>query len=812
MCYIHSVFTSISDTQRPTLNRPLVLVAFSFWLGVLAVALGWVSSYTLILLFAVFSLIGWRMVPDRFRYAHYPIALLFFITGAFIWSIHHADSSGDRVQQIVLDHPENTRYTLSGRVERGDIFLPGDAYTQCYLRVDTLVVDDQHYSVSGGVLIRWSKPDAPLLHSERITVTGKVLPTLHRVNHGVRGVETHHRLQNVHSSMRLSGADSVVRHQKYHEWSLGYWASRLRQDLAEKLIRVVPESAQDFVLTVWLGDRRRVAGNTYTSFLESGTAHILAVSGVHIGLIYMTVSYLLRLLIRSPRKRIILTLLAVALFAFMAGARISSLRAAIMIGLYLMAEWVDREPDAPTALSLAALIFGIQNPNVIFMPGFQLSFLSIASILLFRPFMTGLLTRFPYWFQEGVGTTLSVQILPLPAAILAFNIVPIAGILLNILVIPLLSIVLWLAFLTSLCLYLIPSIAPWFANALLPFVALIEGLAEYVSSFRLSHLYLSSPSTLSICAYVLVLFGVWWWMHYPKRFHKPLGLIVLSLLVCTLCWTPRSHQANVTFLDVGQGDSAVVHTEDNKVILIDGGNASEYADMGKQVVAPYLWAQHINRVDAIFVSHVDSDHLGGLVYVLRHFPVSMVYTAPHFSESHEGRQFLEVCEETETPVNTLVQGDTLKVGEATIQIIHPAAETMGSLGDNDRSLVFTLESAGISTLFTGDIEESAESMIFQAHKIDVDLIKVPHHASDTSSTPIFFEAVHAQHAIVSSGLRSGKPFARTRVLEQYRAENIAVHRSDYLGSVRVMRQKGRLIVTYARKQGGIAIRTESSKK
>lgn len=794
------------DIGPPTLNRPLVLIAISFWLGVLAVALGWVSSFAGVLVVAGLSLLVWRVIPERFRYAHFPIALLFLFTGAFTWSIRHSGSEGDAVQHFALAHSEDTVYTLTGRVERSDIFLPGDDYAQCYLRVDTVELEDEERLMAGGVLIRWSKANAPLFHSERITVQGKVVPTVNRSNHGVRGVEEHHRLNGVHSSVRISGTEAVIRHGDYRKISLGYWASRLRQDIAEHLAQVVPESARGFVLTVWLGDRRRVAGEAYTSFLESGTAHILAVSGVHIGLIYMTVSSLLRLLIRSPRRRIVLTLFAVALFAFMAGARISSLRAAIMIGLYLMAEWVDREPDAPTALSLAALIFGIHNPDVIFMPGFQLSFLSIASILLFRPLIRNGLVRLPHGLANAMATTLSVQLVPLPAAVLAFHIIPLAGIVLNMLIIPLLSIVLWLAFLTTLTLYLIPPIAPWFAHALVPFVGGIEMLAQWVAQLSWSHRYLSSPSTVSIVAYCVALGLVWWWMRRPKHSRRALPMAFVCAFVCWLCWTPSTVEPQVTFLDVGHGDAAVVHTTDQKTILVDGGNANDYLDMGQQVVAPYLWSHHVNEIEAIFVSHADSDHLGGLTYILEHFPVAMVYTSPALAQSIEGRALLTVCDNTQTPVKTLVKGDTLRIGKAHIQVIHPPLSGLESLNDNDGSLVFTLESAGVRTLFTGDIEKIAEAIIFADHQVNVDVLKVPHHGSNTSSSSILFDATQAQHAIVSSGQRRGKPLARPEVLQRYRDTGIEVHRSDYSGSIRVHRQGDELRVSHAREKQGIPVR------
>jgi competence protein ComEC len=155
--------------------------------------------------------------------------------------------------------------------------------------------------------------------------------------------------------MRIQGAEVIEKILQSPVWSVWGWSSRIRQDLAERLVTAVPDDALPFVLTVWLGDRQRMDNETYATFVNEGVAHILAVSGLHIGITYITLMYGLRLTTTRARTRIIITLIAIALFPFLAGARISSLRVAIMVALYFSAEWFELEPDAPTALGLAGL-------------------------------------------------------------------------------------------------------------------------------------------------------------------------------------------------------------------------------------------------------------------------------------------------------------------------------------------------------------------------------------------------------------------------------------------------------------------------
>jgi competence protein ComEC len=677
---------------------------------------------------------------------------------------------------------------------------------QFQLRVREVEVEGKRYRIDGGVLVRWTNPDRALVHGEQVVLHGGMLPTIQRVNHGIRGIEEHYRLEGVHSSIRIRGPGVVERVAPSPIWSVPGWASRMRQDLAERLVATVPEKALPFVLTVWLGDRQRIGGETYTTFVESGIAHILAVSGVHIGIIYITLAYGLRLLTKNSRYRIVVTLFAVGLFAFMAGARVSSLRAAIMVALYLSAEWFEREPDAPTALGLSALLFGVHNPDVIFTVGFQLSYLSIASLLLFRAPIADRLERFPRWAREGVSAVLAVQILPIPATILTFHLVSFGGFLANLVVIPLLSIVLCLSIATTFLSYIMPPLAPWFGHATTPVIWCIETIADTTASLRFSHLYLTSPAWPALLGYGAAVAGATTWIYGAKRPKRIYAVIAAGVCWCALFWKPWHTTPDITFLDVGHGDAAVVRTQDGKTVLIDGGNISEYVNLGRHVVGPYLWAHHISRVDAIFVSHTDTDHLGGLYYILSRFPVGVVYTAPQFGDNEEGRAFLTHCEQNGVEVTEVVSGMKIHIGDCVVQMLHPDAKRMKGLKDNDRSLVFRLESGGVSVLFTGDIEQRAEQIIFDGRSVSVDVVKVPHHGSQTSSTRLMLESVQARYAVVSSGTRGEKTLARPEVIQRYTDAGTQVYRTDYGGSIRVLREDGELRISRARATKNIAIR------
>ena len=712
----------------------------------------------------------------------------------------------DPLQQLLLQNPPSTFYTFTGIVTQPDIWVDKDDYSQFILEVETAESGENQWAVRGRTLVRWSSPDRPLVHGERVSVRGVAHSEIHRVNHGLRGVEHHYRLNNVHSTIRARYATAVNSLESAPTLSFRAMTSRLRQELAERLSIAVHEGALPFTLTVWLGDRHRIDNEEYATFLESGTAHILAVSGVHIGLIYVSLTYGLRLFMRRNRLRIIITLSVIFVFAFVAGARISSLRAAIMIGLYLASEWFEREPDAPTALSIAAIVFGLQNPNVIFMPGFQLSFLSIASLLQFRePLGNRLPASWPHWIRESVSSVISVQILSLPAAVTAFHVVPVLGVVANLAIIPLLSIVLWMAAITSLMALAIPLAAVWFGHALRPVVWLIEFIAESIASVPISHLYLSPPTALGLIGYACAVFDLLA-LIYGRR-DRSQGKWALGFGVCALIvfWHPWSSSPSVTFLDVGHGDSAVIRTASGKTWVIDGGIRDEYRDMGKQVVASYLRAHHVRELEGVIATHADLDHVGGLSRLVTHFGVKRLYIPPGFEAYENGAQLLALCEEHGVKTIELKRGDRIAASDFELAVLHPDADRDRTLSINNRSLVFTVETAGMHVLFTGDIEEEAERMIRDS--IDVDVVKVPHHGSISSSSESFLDTVQADVAVVSTGLRGDDTITSEEVLGRYRERTQLRLRTDFHGSIRIEPGPKRLRVTHARGLSWIAFRT-----
>ena len=200
---------------------------------------------------------------------------------------------------------------------------------------------------------------------------------------------------------------------------------------------------------VWLGDRSGLTPDDYARYVDTGTSHILAISGIHVSIVFVTATAFLEALTSTRRRASVLALLLVWLFALMAGGRAPALRAAIMFTMYVLADFARRERDAPTALSIAALMFTLWRPDILFDAGFQLSFLSVASILLFLPHFSSVLERVPYYLRQPLAMPVAVLVLPLPMAAYHYNSISLAAPLANLMVVPLLGAGLWLLWLSG---------------------------------------------------------------------------------------------------------------------------------------------------------------------------------------------------------------------------------------------------------------------------------------------------------------------------------------------------------------------------
>lgn len=781
------------------MNRPLVWAAVALTAGIWASGqqehAAWHFGAFLVALAA-----GW-FSPWRLPYRDgIPIAFVFLVAGAALEINQRPMRLGDELSHHNRQHPEFI-YRIEGTVTDSAIYTPDLEYMTVRTRVDRVETGTGEVPLSGHIVVRWSDPNRALHPGERIRVQGRLEPVLGEVNIGIRGAEDYYRTLGYHSALRARG-DAVVWLSK-PTWSVTYWASRLRQWQADVFAQCAPADIQVFLRAVWLGDRATYSEEAYRPYLETGTAHMLSVSGVHVGIIYLSLHWALRGIIRNRKRRNIAILVAIVLFAIMTGARPPILRAAIMIGLYLWAELLDREPDSATALSIAGILFLAVNPGLLWDTAFILSFGSLASILIFSEAVSQRLTSVPLVLRQNLATTIGVSILPLPLGAHFFHLVPVVGSVCNLIVIPLLTGVLWLCMLIVLVAPVSIALASLFGHASAPLIYLIEWIAVNFAKLPLAFITVTSPTILAGLLYVVAAIALARLFFEPERRKRWAKVTAAATLLSWALWRPLFPPTTMDFLDVGHGDATFMRTPGGTTLLVDAGDKSEYVDMGSRVVAPWLLAHGIDRLDYLVVTHADRDHIGGVVSVMRYIDVGEVILWPLASANALEVKLLNECAARGVPVRRVQTGETIPVEGARIDVIHPTLNTTAQ-GVNNQSIVLRVEWPGLSALLTGDIEVEAERELLSRIQ-PVDILKVPHHGSHTSSSEAFLDAVAPRIAVTSTRASSRRDAMGREVIPRYAERGIALYRTDYLGGVQVRQRDKELVVRSARSLRGYTL-------
>lgn len=769
-----------------------------FWLGIGA-----------LLLLALYRYPGRLPYRDGFL-----IAFVFLVTGAALEIYHRPSRQADPLSAHNQRHT-NTIYTLEGSVADAPVFAPDIDYMTVRLKAARVWAAGQPTALGGRVVVRWSDPRQALHPGDRIRVEGRLDPVISEVNIGVRGVEDYYRTLGYHSTLRIRGHQ--LQKLASPVFGIRYWASRLRQWEAEIFAQTAPLDIQPFIRAVWLGDRNNLSDAAYQPYLQSGAAHILAVSGVHVGIVYLSLHLLLRTFVHNRKRRTLIIMGAVMLFALIAGGRTPIFRATLMLSLYLCAELLEREPDAPTALSIAAVLFLVFNPGLIRDTGFVLSFCSLASILVFSNALAERMTAVPIALRQNIAATLGVSVLPLPLGAHFFHVIPLIGPLCNLIVIPLLTAVLWLCMLVVLVAPVSIQAASLFGHALAPIVHGITWVVEFAAGLPWSHVTVTSPTLLACACYAVAALGLWRLLRGAPHPRRWAAATAAALLLTWACWRPLSQPATLDFLDVGHGDATFVRTPGGSTLLIDAGNKSDYVNLGSRVVVPWLLANGVDALDYVVVTHPDQDHIGGIPAVLEMIDVGEVLIWPVPTADPTESALIEQCRTLNIPLRRVTAGETIPVdpprmqGEtggrgsngATITVLHPAADTTLT-GINNQSVVLRVSWPGVSALLTGDIEIEAEHELLDRIG-PMDILKTPHHGSHTSSSATFLDITAPQLAVVSTRQSGRRDAVGPGVIPRYEERGIRVYRTDYLGGIRIRQRGGELAVESARGLRGYSL-------
>ncbi|MEW9123352.1 MAG: DNA internalization-related competence protein ComEC/Rec2 [Thermotaleaceae bacterium] len=565
----------------------------------------------------------------------------------------------------------------------------------------------------------------------------------------------------------------------------------IKNTIERKIRALFPGVEGNVLLAVLLGEKGSVDDNQMIKFRGIGIAHVFAVSGLHVGIIYLGLE---RLLLKINFKmRLGAVVLILWIYAGVTGFSSSVMRAALLLTLMVFAPLLNRRYDSLSAIAVAAFLFLLPNPLLLLNVGFQLSFSAALSIaLLYKPIKAKLVALPPYVAQL-MAASLAAQLGTVPIIAYHFNIFSPIALLINVPIVFLIGYIVPLGFIAVFSSYFSVTVAKLFARMIYILLLGVDFLSIWAYDLPYSNIKVISPSLFMIFIYYIflgILIQKKEWHIKATKVKKEKILMVLAAIGISVYFMHNVffYKHEIIFLDVGQGDCTLIKTPERKTILIDGGNRSSDNNGKNSTLVSFLLKNRIGKIDVMILSHPHGDHMGGLMEVAENLVVENLFVSMDAEKREEWGSMEKICANKRIPVFQVTKGDRIEVGkEVIIYILSPDKELIkGSRDDaNNNSLVLLVAYLKRKILFTGDIEKEAEEQLVREYSpMDIDLLKIAHHGSRFSTTEEFLDVFLPKIAVIQVG-RNNFGHPHQQVLDKLSHRNISVYRNDRNGAVRI---------------------------
>lgn len=548
---------------------------------------------------------------------------------------------------------------------------------------------------------------------------------------------------------------------------------KMRLFLEEKIKSIYPSKEAGILMTMLLGNKAELDSTIKSLYQGAGIMHILSVSGLHVSVLGYGFYRLLCKLGVPVRVAVILSIIWMWFYGEMIGMGVSAFRAIVMFILRMLALWWGRTYDLLTALAVAAALLVGSEPMYFYHSGFWLSFSCVLAISLLYP-------RLKLEEKEGISPThalglkvynsflisVSVTIVTLPVMLWFYYEVSLWGLVLNLIVVPLTSVVMGGGIIT-LCLPIgregisgsffvncSEAVSLVIAKGNCVVLGMFEGLCRIGEWSGLGTIILGKPELGQIIFFVA---GLIVFMLFAKKlkYYQRFGALAVLVFVLGIR-IPRDF--TVTFLDVGQGDGICIQNDNGNIYLVDGGSSTK-SNVGTYQILPFLKYEGIDKVNAVFLSHGDKDHISGIEELLqkqkngvRIEKVILPLLATDVLQQEFG-EIIKLCNENDTKIYVMGKGESWVDGRLMLTSMHPSKDFAGD--SNESSLVLHMTYKNFSALLTGDVEEKGEQILtdtlVEQGIEDMTLLKVAHHGSSGSSSKKFLAQVSPQVAVISCG-------------------------------------------------------------
>ena len=534
--------------------------------------------------------------------------------------------------------------------------------------------------------------------------------------------------------------------------------SNMFYNIKKGIMRRLDKIDNPYLNTFIIGDNSKLNDDVIASYRSNGISHLFAISGMHIGLIVIVMNFILN---KFHIKNKLLIIIFILFYLFLTNYSKSVMRAGLMYILLVLNKKYKFKLSTLKIILILLCISLIINPYNIYNISFVLTYLTTASLVINRK----TINRFNNYFSRVLIISLIAFITTIPIMINNYFSINLLGIIINIIYVPLVSLIIF-------PFSIIVFVVPYFNNVLNLFIALLEKSSIYISHIKIFNITLCHINQIVFAIYYLVI-ALCMYMIYKRKYWYLLVLFVMIILHSNYRFFDSKF--NYTVLDVKQGDASIITLPNNKGnIMIDTGGLYNN-DLSTNILIPSLKSRGIKRLNYLIISHGDYDHMGEAINLVNIFKVEkVIFNCGEYNDLE--KELIKVLEKKHIKYYSCIK--ELNIDKNKLYFL----QTKLYDNENDNSNVIYTELNGYKFMFMGDAGVTTEKEILSKYNLpDIDVLKVGHHGSKTSSGKKFIDAINPKYSIISVGKNNRYGHPNKEVLSNL--EDSKIYRIDLDGSI-----------------------------
>lgn len=667
-------------------------------------------------------------------------------------------------------------------------------YTDGYNRY---IIDEVYYfyESESGIIEKELKYKAEFLSKDTVVIgdnveiKGKIIQIEEARNEGGFDGKQYYKKEKVVA--RVIGDSLVVSNEKTYVIKRALY--KLREAHYNRLKQLLPDNEAQIIGTLLLG-RGDVTEPMKDGFRVAGLIHILAISGLHVSIIALMLNRFMRLFV-NVKVSAVITVAVLALYCLYTGLHMSTVRATLMMTMFFVQHIVERRYEPSTSLSVVAWILLLINPYYIMDIGFLLSFAAVASIFYIEPILKIGPLKEEGYIRDTLRVMIAVQIGLSPILLYYFHALPVYSIIANILVLPVVPFILGLSIIGIGISYFSMMSATFLMGPVFFMIRYMSVVIETIVELPLNQIHVgrvSGPTMLLVSLLMIQLI-------LKKRVKYMILTVAVLVISVSLTNYEDNNDLSIHYMDIGQGDATVINYK-GTYIMIDGGgdiHRRGKSNVGTYILEPFFDAYGVKEIETIFVTHSDFDHLYGIIELANTMVIHQIILPTYYiGIEDELLETLFSVLDDETKIIYMSADDYYLIGDLSLYCMNPSDERAYDDG-NSASLAFHLSYKEFDALFLGDIGKDQELDILDDYEMrlrDIEVLKVAHHGSNSSSDVEFLKQISPEVSIISVGEHNAYGHPHEDVISRLEASGCITYITSTSGAVNIKTDGNKIVI------------------